>query len=244
MKPARIAALLSPFLPAPLAEGQLCAIAAYLDILLRWNARMNLTAVRDPEHIVTRHFGESLFAAAQLLEPPSSLRAIDVGSGAGFPGLPLKIYAPALRLTLIESQNKKVTFLREIVRTLALREVEVFGGRAEDYLAVKRGTAFRAEEEEAAADSSGIADRARADLVTLRAVESFESVLPIAASLLRRSTDLPSPASPGAARLALLIGATQAPRARDLLRMLSWDSTIPIPQSSARVLLIGRVVSR
>lgn len=219
-----IAALLAPFLPAPLAEHQLRAIASYLNILLRWNARMNLTAVRDSQHIVTRHFGESLFAASHLLEPDTSLHAIDVGSGAGFPGLPLKIYVPRLRLTLIESHNKKATFLREVIRALALDDVEVFAGRAEAYLTdpdlLRRcGTPGGAE------------------LVTLRAVESFESALPVAASLL---TPGPETTSSHGSRLALLIGAAQAQRARDLLLHFSWDKPVQIPLSSARVLLVGR----
>jgi 16S rRNA (guanine527-N7)-methyltransferase len=229
-----VARLLVPFLAAPLTDAQLAALATYLDLLLRWNSRINLTAVRQPEEIVTRHFGESLYAASRLLTPHSRLDAIDLGSGAGFPGLPLKIYAPHLRLTLIESQNKKATFLKEVVRALSLPEVEVFAGRAETYPA------------------------RRADLVTLRAVERFESALPLAASLLAEPapSPLPSPdpriteptsrelssvAGSSGARLALLIGAPQADRARTLLPHLHWAAPLPIPGSSARVLLVGHL---
>jgi len=230
MELSRMAALLAPFVPAPLEPAQLTAISAYLDLLLRWNARMNLTSVRDPEHIVTRHFGESLFAAARLLDRNAGIHAIDVGSGAGFPGLPLKIYAPRLRLTLIESQNKKTTFLREVARSLALTEVEIFSGRAETFL-------------NSAPSAPGSLGRERAGLVTLRAVERFESVLPVAASLLQ-----PGPADwkletgnskPVLSRLALLIGASQVDRARDLLPQFTWDPAVAIPQSAARVLLVG-----
>jgi 16S rRNA (guanine527-N7)-methyltransferase len=147
--------VLAPFLDAPLAPAQQAQIQACLDLLLRWNARVNLTAVRRPEYIVSRHFGESLFAARHLL-PAAHL--LDFGSGAGFPGLPMKIFAPALRLTLIESRHKKAAFLREVVRALALRDVEVFSDRAERFPAT-------------------------ADLVTLRAVENFERSLPAAARL-------------------------------------------------------------
>ena len=219
-----VARLLSPFLPDPLAAEQVAALSRYLELLLRWNARINLTAVREPEQIVTRHFGESLFAASRLLEPDSRVHAVDVGSGAGFPGLPLKIYAPQLRLTLIEAHNKKATFLKEAVRTLALDRVEVFAGRAEKY-------------------SQG------AELVTLRAVERFESVLPVAAALLRRaggeagSGSREGSAGSAAARLALLIGAAQSAAARSLLPGFAWDSPIPIPQSAARVLLVGHLSS-
>ncbi len=111
-------------------------LQTYLDLLLRWNARINLTAIRDPEQIVTRHFGESLFAARVLrsagaLAPERPLA--DIGSGAGFPGIPIKLFAPELHVTLIESQNKKATFLREVIRTLGLSHIVVHCGRAENW---------------------------------------------------------------------------------------------------------------
>ena len=92
-------------------------LSEYLRLLLKWNARTNLTAIRDPEEIVRRHFGESLFAAQYLGDCHSLL---DFGSGAGFPGLPIQLVYPDLQVTLAESQNKKATFLREVVRTLGL----------------------------------------------------------------------------------------------------------------------------
>jgi 16S rRNA (guanine527-N7)-methyltransferase len=102
-------------------------LSTYLDLLLKWNARTNLTAIRDPEEIVRRHFGESLFAALHL--PPADT-LLDLGSGAGFPGLPIALLHPETRVTLAESQNKKATFLREAVRTLDI-PVEVWPNRAE-----------------------------------------------------------------------------------------------------------------
>src|SRR2546429_5628980 len=112
MDATRIACLLAPFLGEErLNDQQLSELSAYLDLLLRWNQRVNLTAVRNAEHIATRHFGESLFAARHLLqrgahgtadqhpqslpeiERATGLQIYDFGSGAGFPGLPLKIYA-------------------------------------------------------------------------------------------------------------------------------------------------------
>ncbi len=209
MDPARIARLLRPFLqsppglPASLTEAQLEQVSAYLDLLLRWNARINLTAVRDAESIVTRHFGESFFAARQLFPADADLRAIDLGSGAGFPGLPLKIFAPGLALTLIESSQKKAAFLKEAVRALTLTGVDVFASRGEDFSSM-------------------------ADLVTLRAVERYERVLDTAARLV----------TPGG-RLALLIGSPQAARTPQLLPAFSWQAPIAIPQSTARVLLVG-----
>ena len=148
MDAARIAELLQPFLTAPaqLSAAQLNNISTYIDILLRWNARINLTAVRDPEQIVTRHFGESLFAARHLFPAddgrPTTDNCVDVGSGAGFPGLPLKLWAPAIHLTLVESNHKKATFLREVVRSLTLTNVNVFAGRAADFPAPREARSF------------------------------------------------------------------------------------------------------
>jgi 16S rRNA (guanine527-N7)-methyltransferase len=277
MHPARIAELLEPFLSpasnlchseersdeesAVLSPTQLQHISMYIDILLRWNVRINLTAIRDPEEIVTRHFGESLFAARHLFSEqarfgdrgsgdrerpalqgparhteetgalaPEVITAADLGSGAGFPGLPIKLWAPHLALTLIESNQKKTAFLREVVRALTLTNVNVFPGRAEQLL-----------QQHAVSDPAGNApsgrtglnqeslDRAAFDLVTVRAVERFASILPVAAGLV----------SPGG-RLALLIGTSQLDQAQVTLSTLAWDPPLPIPQSQSRTLLIAR----
>lgn len=203
---------LSPEEAAVLTGTQLQQLSTYLDLLLRWNARINLTAVREPEAIVTRHFGESLFAAQHLFRPADLAavqpllahpRVFDVGSGAGFPGLPIKIWAPHVELTLIESNHKKVAFLREVIRGLALTSAEVFSLRAENF-------------------------HGQADVVTLRAVERFERSLPVAARLV----------APGG-RLALLIGEGQAAHARKLTPNFRWQDPDPIPLSSKRVLLMG-----
>jgi 16S rRNA (guanine527-N7)-methyltransferase len=216
--PERMAVLLRPFLTPRLQPAQLAALGAYLGLLLRWNARLNLTAVREPENIVIRHIGESLFAAAQLLSRDGQPPTIDLGSGAGFPGLPFKIYAPQLRLTLIESRQKKAVFLREVIRALRLTEVEVFAGRAETF--------------------SG-----RAGLVVLRAVERFEQALPVAAALLDTATNARSSAEPAPApmpgRLGLLIGAAQSKQAQSLLPHFQWAEPISIPCSTSRILLVG-----
>lgn len=160
MTPSRIAELLAPFLgPQLLSDFQLDAIATYLNLLLKWNAKVNLTSVGDPEQIISRHFGESLFAARRLFpDGDSEQTAIDVGSGAGFPGLAIKIAVPSLQTTLVESNNRKATFLREVIRALGLRSVTVLAERAEQV-------------------------SLRADLVTFRAVEKFENALSAASSL-------------------------------------------------------------
>jgi 16S rRNA (guanine527-N7)-methyltransferase len=124
---ARIASLLDPYL-SEIPASLLSQLSTYLDLLLKWNARTNLTAIRDPEEIVRRHFGESLFAARHL--DPAATNLLDFGSGAGFPGLPIALLLPDITVTLAESQNKKATFLREVVRTLGL-SVEIWPDRAE-----------------------------------------------------------------------------------------------------------------
>ena len=242
MHPVRIAELLLPFLsnrchseqgqrpseePAVLSESQLQSISTYIDILQTWNARINLTAIRNEEEIVTRHFGESLFAARHLfpkvypvsssVSPVSSVvkgvdvdvhiaegRLADLGSGAGFPGIPIKLWAPNIALTLIESNQKKATFLREVARTLTLTNINIQNVRAQTLLP----SSF--------------------DVVTLRAVERFAEILPIAASLLALQ-----------GRLALLISSSQLEPARSTLPQLSWQTPIPIPQSQSRQLLVG-----
>jgi 16S rRNA (guanine527-N7)-methyltransferase len=220
----RIAELLQPFLeagpaaPGALSSAQLKLISTYIDLLIRWNERVNLTAIRTPEEIVARHFGESLFAARHLLPvSPPDMQAqapqageapllVDLGSGAGFPGLPLKIWSPQTRVTLLESNHKKVAFLRETIRALILTNIDVFPGRAENF-------------------------PARASILTLRAVEHFDDILPVAISLLAP-----------AATLALLVSSPQVSRARSLASDLRWSTPIPIPQSTSRVLLKGELV--
>jgi 16S rRNA (guanine527-N7)-methyltransferase len=208
MDTVRITELLKPFLQVDdgnreaLSQPQLQQLSSYLDLLQRWNAKTNLTSVREPEEIVKRHFGESLFLA-RAISGEAVATAIDVGSGAGFPGIPLKIYSPLTAVTLVESQNKKATFLKEVIRECTLIDINVFSGRAETL-------------------------KDKADLVTLRAVEHFDDVLPVAAGLV-----VPK------GRLALLIGVGQVAGAERLLPSFEI-STAAVPQSRERVLLIAR----
>lgn len=125
----RIAALVAPYVGDALTPPDLYPqLVTYLELLVKWNARTNLTAIREPEEMVRRHFGESLFCGLHL--PTEATTMLDLGSGAGFPGLPIQLLRPELRVTLAESQNKKASFLREVVRTLGLK-TEVWAGRAE-----------------------------------------------------------------------------------------------------------------
>jgi 16S rRNA (guanine527-N7)-methyltransferase len=128
-----ISSLLRPFLAKPPNATQLKQISAYLDLLLKWNSKMNLTSVRQPEEMIARHFGESLFAAQVLSKQMENRHSLlDLGSGAGFPGLPIKIALPDLQVVLAESQHKKAMFLKEVTRSLGLSEIAVHAGRAEE----------------------------------------------------------------------------------------------------------------
>ncbi len=131
MKPNQIATLLPPYITAAPADTDWPRINAqlsiYLDLILKWNARVNLTAIRSPEEIVCRHFGESLFAASHL---GACSTLLDFGSGAGFPGLPLQLLRPDVAVTLAESRTRKAAFLREVVRALSL-PTEIWAERVE-----------------------------------------------------------------------------------------------------------------
>ncbi len=114
-----------------LSARQAAAFQRYELLLMEWNARFNLTAVRDVEGVRTKHFLDSLTCMQAWREtPPAKLS--DVGTGAGFPGIPLKIVLPAMQLTLVESVGKKADFCRLVVRELDLEKVQVVQARAED----------------------------------------------------------------------------------------------------------------
>ena len=248
MHPARIAELLQPFLsnchsepakageePAALPAAQLQSISTYIDLLLHWNARINLTAIRNEEEIVTRHFGESLFAASHLFprvssafSAPSAVKGLDVdvdvdvaearrptaeprvadlGSGAGFPGVPIKLWAPKISLTLIESNQKKATFLREIARALTLTSVNIQNVRAETL------------------------PLSTFDVVTLRAVDDMAAAIPAAIQLLNSN-----------GWLAILTTHEDAPAIQAKASesaQLNWQIESQSANSS-RVLLIGQ----
>src|ERR671923_453121 len=119
-----------------LSERQLEQFQLYYETLLDWNSRINLTAITDYEGVQVRHFLDSLTVGAALLrdltaegwparEPPEGFALIDIGTGAGFPGVPLKILWPGIRLVLADSVGKKTAFLKELVRALDLENVEV-----------------------------------------------------------------------------------------------------------------------
>jgi 16S rRNA (guanine527-N7)-methyltransferase len=223
MHPNRIVELLDPFLGDPdgkagperwLTCDDISHISTYIDLLKRWNSRVNLTAIRDEDEIITRHFGESLFAARHLFPGranfeknagtiPRKSSLADLGSGAGFPGIPVKLWAPEISLTLIESNHKKAAFLREVCRALTLMDVDVQNTRAE------------------------VLSRTF-DVVILRAVERFNDILPIACRLLAPSS-----------RLALLISKSQLKAGLPELAAMTSQQLLAIPNSDSRILLIG-----
>ena len=113
-----------------LTDDQVICIQQYMRLLRHWNEKLNLTAIRDPLEILHRHFCESMYAAVSV--PINSGRLADIGSGPGFPGLPLKILRPNLQLFLVESNIKKGTFLAEVARELGLTNARVLIGRYEE----------------------------------------------------------------------------------------------------------------
>lgn len=134
-----IAELLEPYIGLPIgqAEGEAAEgvhwpaihnkLLIYLELIIKWNARINLTGIRTPEEIVRCHFGESLLVGAHV---GACGTLLDFGSGAGFPGVPIQLLRPDVHVTLAESQGKKAAFLNEAVRSLGLRS-EVWAGRVE-----------------------------------------------------------------------------------------------------------------
>ncbi|HEY2646046.1 MAG TPA: 16S rRNA (guanine(527)-N(7))-methyltransferase RsmG, partial [Candidatus Acidoferrales bacterium] len=120
---------LSPFDISP-SEEQIDKIRGYILLLLKWNRIISLTSITAPSEIIGRHFGESMYATKIM--PVENCRLADVGTGAGFPGLALKIICPDVRLVLIESNKKKCAFLSEVIRILELDDVEVRSDRFED----------------------------------------------------------------------------------------------------------------
>jgi len=114
----------------PAYDDQVLQIQQYIRILLVWNEKVNLTSIRDPLEILYRHFCESMYAAATV--PVENGRLADVGSGGGFPGLPIKILCPNLRVFLVESNLKKATFLAEVIRELGLTDAQVLVRRYEE----------------------------------------------------------------------------------------------------------------
>jgi 16S rRNA (guanine527-N7)-methyltransferase len=203
----QIALALSPFTAGVrISSEALGKIRAYIELLAVWNQSVSLTAIDDKLEIAARHFGESIFAASVV--SLQSGRLADVGSGAGFPGLPLKIVSEGLNVVLLEPNLKKCAFLNEVTRELALKDVEISRSRYEDYRS--SGSSF--------------------DFVCSRALGDYRRLLRWAKAVL---------APCGRVILwlgeedSILLGRTRA---------WSWDLPVRIPESSRRVLQVGRPI--
>lgn len=202
----QIALALAPFTQGlRLSPGQMERIREYVDLLLLWNRSMSLTSIENPAEIVARHFGESIFAASAV--PVQRGRLADAGSGAGFPGLPLKIVCEELRVVLIEPNQKKCAFLNEVKRTLELDSVEVSRSRYEEH-SMNGSVGF--------------------DFVCSRALGDYRRLLRWSKTVLRPD-----------GRVVLWLGEEDSLLISKTPNW-SWDVPIRIPESSRRVIQVGR----
>lgn len=110
-------------------EEQIENFYKYMNLLLEWNQKINLTAITDEREIIIKHFLDSL-TIAKYIDSENSLA--DIGTGAGFPGIPIKIYKPDIKITLVDSLNKRINFLDEVIKDLKLNDIETVHSRAED----------------------------------------------------------------------------------------------------------------
>jgi len=155
-----IRALLSPF-RLTLSSAQIGQVSTYLELLMHWNTKINLTSIRKSEECVTRHFGESLYLANFIR---LGHRLLDIGSGAGFPGLALRIILPEQETILLEPVGKKRAFLKEVARACEFASVDVRPERLAEYVRIHPQPAFNA--------------------ITSRAVGGLEELVPLAGKLL------------------------------------------------------------
>jgi len=214
--PSEIEAAVSPMLLQPLSAAAHPLLARYLQLLNHWNQKMNLTAVRDLDVLVRLHLAECLRAAQRI--PPEVETVLDFGSGAGFPGIPIQIARPELRITLAESQKKKAAFLREVVRELGLSGASIHSGRVEDMPA---SSVF--------------------DMVALRAVEKMGEAMQAALPRIRP----PRGSCGGKCMVLTSLSEVPAMIAASGLReeatpvMIDWLPPEPIPGTDQRVILLG-----
>jgi len=195
-------------------ERTVVQLEEYLALILKWNARINLTATRKPEEILQRHFAESVFAAH--LVPTKVKTLLDFGSGAGFPGVPIAICRPEIAVTLAESQKKKAMFLREVVRTLGLK-AEVWAGRVE----------AMADPVAARQLASGVPASRIFDAVTLRAVDKMAQACELAVERLVSGGWL------------AVFATRKTETALDRLKGIRWGTAVTIPGSEQEILRTG-----
>jgi 16S rRNA (guanine527-N7)-methyltransferase len=225
----------------------------YRQELLDWNTRINLTAITKPEEVLLKHFLDSL--SLLLVYDQPQVRLLDIGSGAGFPGLPLKIVRPEWRVTLLEATGKKVTFLRHMIEVLQLEGIEAVHGRAEELAHEQKFKAYHGNMAPARDDptinrgsTTMIRYRAAFDVVTGRAVASLPMLLEYAAPFCRvggqiilpRKGDLAEELAQGK-RAALQLGAVlkddvgvRLPGLEDGRRLLVWEQVRKCPAQYPR----------
>lgn len=192
-------------------------MAAHFALLLKWNRKINLTSLTRPEEIAARHFGESMYLSkvwSELGAPVEGL-LVDVGSGAGFPGLPLKAVWPDLATVVLEPNQKKATFLKEVVRSAGIQGVDVWALRLDKALAVGNPAEKNL--------------RSRASIVTMRGVALSAELAADLRKLLRPS-----------GMLAIFLGEQNA-AATQKLPGFEWNSPVAIPHSERRVIVIGKL---
>ena len=113
-------------------KRQMCQFLQYYELLVEWNSFMNLTAITDYDEVIKKHFIDSL-SLIKAIDLSDEIKVIDIGTGAGFPGIPLKIAFPNLKVTLLDSLNKRIKFLNEVIDKLELKDIIAIHGRAEDF---------------------------------------------------------------------------------------------------------------
>ena len=115
-----------------ISDNQAEQLYSYYEVLIEKNKVMNLTAITEFDDVVIKHFADSLYIS-EIIEMQNVVNMIDVGTGAGFPGIPIKIVFPNIKVTLLDSLNKRVNFLNEVIDNLGLTGIEAVHGRAEDF---------------------------------------------------------------------------------------------------------------
>lgn len=115
-----------------LSDEQLIQFYHYYEMLIEWNEKINLTSITDFDEVLKKHFLDSL-SIGRIINQDSSLSILDIGTGAGFPGIPIKIAFPNTKITLMDSLNKRIHFLNEVIKDLHLEGIETIHGRAEDF---------------------------------------------------------------------------------------------------------------